>query len=462
MEGVEILETNNRGRGLFATRTYEAGQLIFKEDAFSYIVMKAYAEHVCHYCLKPPTEPAKEGKGLCPLMKCGACKFARYCNRTCQKLAWPDHKQECPAIQRMSPVIPDDESRMVARILWRQQRKPDEELPMKVTDLCAHMDQRTEKELDELEDKAMAFGHYFTFEAMPDSDEEMKHLFSIIDCNAIGVTDRRGLQSIAVGLFPFAAMLNHHCLPNACAATNGKTLGVRAVRRIEVGEEICISYIDALENRQTRGAKLKDQYYFDCDCECCDEMHETEQLKVARLNDEIKDHSYDYIVRFSLDILKRIKHSKEKQSWERMSNQALGALLQQDCVLADTHVLKLAVLNQAVEVEAYLNRQKSSLKLAKRVYEAYQKLLPKVHASLGMYAMKVGILGWQLQKNQEALEVLGNSAYIISKTHGEDHPIWKEIFDLIKQAKIEQSMNKEVQRQIKIQKQKQGKGLPAA
>lgn len=40
------------------------------------------------------------------------------------------------------------------------------------------------------------------------------------------VTDRRGLQSIAVGLFPFAAMLNHRCAPNACAATNGKTLAV--------------------------------------------------------------------------------------------------------------------------------------------------------------------------------------------------------------------------------------------
>jgi len=461
MDGVEILETTCSGRGLFATRKFETGQLIFKEDAFAYVVMKAYAEQVCHYCLKPPTLPSDDGKGLKPLLKCAACKYARYCNRDCQKKAWPDHKQECPALQRMHPVVPEDEAKMVARILWRQQRNPKEKLPVPIMDLASHIEKRSEKELDELEDKVMAFGHYFTYEAMPESDEDMQKLWSIIDCNAIGVTDRRGLQSIAVGLFPFAAMLNHRCMPNACAATNGKTLAVRAVRHIEPGEEICISYIDALENRQTRGEKLKTQYYFDCECECCDELHCTEQLKVARLTDEIKDHSYDYIVRFSMDILKRIKHSKDKQNWERMSNQALGALMQMDCVLADTHVLKLAVLNQAVEVEAYLNRQKSALGLARRVYAAYKQILPKVHASLGMYAMKLGILQWQLQKNQEALDTLGNAAFIISKTHGEDHPIWMEIFDLIKQAKIEMSMNKEVQRQIKISKQKAGKGLPA-
>jgi len=460
MEGVEVIETNNKGRGLFATKKFETGQCIFREDAYAYVVMKAYADIVCHYCLKPPMERA-EGGGVCPLQKCGACKYARYCNRECQKKAWPDHKMECPALQRMHPVVPEDEAKMVARILWRRMAKPNEKLPMPITDLCAHMEKRTEQELDELEDKAMAFGHYFTFDAMPESNEEMKHLFSIIDCNAIGVTDRRGLQSIAVGLFPFAAMLNHQCLPNAVAATNGKTLAIHAVRHIEPGEEVCISYIDALENRQTRGEKLKTQYYFDCECECCEEDHPTEILKTARLTDEIKDHSYDYITRFSLDILKRIKKSKETQSWERMSNQALGALLQQDCVLADTHVLKLAVLNQAVEVEAYLNRQKSALGLARRVCDAYKKLLPKVHPTLGMYCMKLGVLQWQLQKNQEALDTLGNAAYIISKTHGEDHPIWQEIFDLIKQAKIEMSMNKEVQRQIKISKQRAGKGLPA-
>jgi len=460
MDGVEILETNYKGRGLFATKKYECGQCLFKEDAYAYTVMKQFAEMVCHYCLKPPME-AEKGGAIVPLSKCGGCKYARYCNRECQKKAWPDHKLECPALQRMQPVVPEDDAKIVARILWRQRSKPKEKLPIKIQDLDAHMDKRTEKELDELEDKVMAFGHYFTYDAMPENDEEMKHLFSVIDCNAIGVTDRRGLQSIAVGVFPFAAMLNHHCMPNACAATNGKTLEIRAMRHIEPGEEVCISYIDTLENRQTRGAKLKDTYYFDCDCDHCEPDHPTELLKTARLTDEIKDHSYDYITRFSLDILKRLKKSKETQTWERMSNQALGALMQQDCVLADTHVLKLAVLNQAVEVEAYLNRQKSALKFAKRVCDAYRLLLPKVHPALGMYCMKLGILQWQLQKNNEALETLGDATYIISKTHGDKHPIFLEIFDLLKQARMEMSMNKEVQRQIKISKQRQQKGLPA-
>ena len=39
--------------------------------------------------------------------------------------------------------------------------------------------------------------------------------------------------------------------------------------------------------------------------------------------------------------------NQQKENWERMSNQVLGALGQQDCVLDDTHYLKLAVLSKS-------------------------------------------------------------------------------------------------------------------
>ena len=48
------------------------------------------------------------------------CKYARYCNKECQKKAWKDHKLECAAVQRVFPGQPVDQTRLVARLLWKR------------------------------------------------------------------------------------------------------------------------------------------------------------------------------------------------------------------------------------------------------------------------------------------------------------------------------------------------------
>ena len=62
----------------------------------------------------------QSGKAANPLSKCMACKYARYCNKECQKKAWREHKNECAAIQRVSPGQPEDQTRLVARLLWKR------------------------------------------------------------------------------------------------------------------------------------------------------------------------------------------------------------------------------------------------------------------------------------------------------------------------------------------------------
>ena len=49
---------------------------------------------VCHTCFKRQEK----------LHRCGQCKFAHYCDRTCQKDAWLNHKNECSAIKRYGKV----------------------------------------------------------------------------------------------------------------------------------------------------------------------------------------------------------------------------------------------------------------------------------------------------------------------------------------------------------------------
>uniref|UniRef100_A0A6F9DU65 [histone H3]-lysine(4) N-trimethyltransferase n=1 Tax=Phallusia mammillata TaxID=59560 RepID=A0A6F9DU65_9ASCI len=458
--GVEIIQTINKGRGLIAGKRMETGQLILRQHPYAYVIMATHAQTVCHYCLACPGQPDRPL--VKQLLKCGGCKFARYCNKECQKKAWTDHRPECAAIKRVFPGQPVDQTRMVGRILWKRDQNLAKEEEVKIEDLVDHLSKRTKEERGDLDEKVYSFGDYFTYDAMPESDDEMLHLFAIIDCNAVGLNDHKGLQSIGVGIYPMMSLLNHDCNPNCVATNNGVNLELRALRPIEKDEELCISYVDSMETREDRREKLSSQYYFDCECNLCFNGGESEDLKHATAAENMKEESVKYINQFSKDMLKRINKTKERQNWERMSNQVLGTLAQQDCVIADTNVLKLSILNLAVEVQSFLRRQDSALQYAERVAAAYEKLLPKIHPTLGMYLMRVGILQWQLQKNEIAHQTLGKAASIISKTFGEDHSLFKELLGLIHQCRMESHMSKNSQREMRMAKKRAGLRLPEA
>jgi len=51
MEGIEIIDVATKGRGLIATKTFETGQLVLREDAYAYVVMNDHIASTCHYCL---------------------------------------------------------------------------------------------------------------------------------------------------------------------------------------------------------------------------------------------------------------------------------------------------------------------------------------------------------------------------------------------------------------------------
>ena len=75
---------------------------------------------------------------------------------------------------------------------------------------------------------------------------------------------------------------NHSCHPNAemsCHMDN--TADVRALRKINQGEEITICYTNdtSLWSREERQAELKNVYNFDCNCEGCDAAEEQIQLE---------------------------------------------------------------------------------------------------------------------------------------------------------------------------------------
>lgn len=53
-------------------------------------------------------------------MTCGACSFARYCSKDCQKLAWRLHKDECERLKMVFPRLPLTEVLFLSRVLDRK------------------------------------------------------------------------------------------------------------------------------------------------------------------------------------------------------------------------------------------------------------------------------------------------------------------------------------------------------
>lgn len=91
------------------------------------------------------------------------------------------------------------------------------------------------------------------------------------------------------GLFVLQSSCNHSCIPNAEAAfpDNNFLLHLSALRDIQPGEEICISYLDCCQrdrSRHSRHKTLRENYLFVCSCPKC-----TSQADEADVTSEEED-----------------------------------------------------------------------------------------------------------------------------------------------------------------------------
>jgi hypothetical protein len=115
------------------------------------------------------------------------------------------------------------------------------------------------------------------------SPTQVLHLFLAIQGNAHQITTPTSRRPIGLGLFPMTSMLNHSCSPN-CAhqfwfhdvhmdtpamKASVPKLMMKAIHSINVGEELCYSYIPLYASTEERRTQLFKTYSFMCQCERC-------------------------------------------------------------------------------------------------------------------------------------------------------------------------------------------------
>lgn len=146
-----------------------------------------------------------------------------------------------------------------------------------------------EAHLDEMLQPESTFSQGETLRALGiDSATELLDLVCQFSCNSFTLTDS-DLNPLGVCMHPSIAMVNHACTPNAAvvfpfggSAKHGqqkwndgedKIMQLVALRAIEPGEELLISYVDIADTYEERKSYLKKRYCFDCRCDLCRKSH---------------------------------------------------------------------------------------------------------------------------------------------------------------------------------------------
>ncbi|KAI4502960.1 hypothetical protein M0802_002004 [Mischocyttarus mexicanus] len=256
------------GRGLFANRDIEAGELIFVDNAI--LISPRNSEKYLPLCVSCY-------KDKCPLFPCDRGCGLPVCSQTCEDSnKHVDH--DCEYLRKLEPncgsnwsmdllrgllavraISLDDEQREVLAVLQCHQNLNND---CEVTLLRRNV--KNAPETKEIDFMMMVSG-----------------IFNTNSFETIVVQDKDHYTSLR-GLYPMGALLNHDCVPNTRHHYDSQQrLYVIAVRPISAGEEITMTYIDLFWDTILRRQVLSVTKHFFCRCKRCSDPTECGSLLSA-------------------------------------------------------------------------------------------------------------------------------------------------------------------------------------
>ncbi|EGD72626.1 hypothetical protein PTSG_04361 [Salpingoeca rosetta] len=410
---------------------------------FAHVVEKAKMETVCQTCFVQCEQLRR------PLQRCAGCKALRYCSAACQKADWKDHKPECAALKRISPVVPATFVMFLARILRKMERNTGE---MDVLQL--HMP-------GEPSDPQQQRGLFAILEHLrhflPDAE---KHLLKsaypvlrITSANSFGISGVEG-NNLGVGLYDTVSYINHSCAPNCSITFSGVYARVRSVHDLPPNQELTIAYIDPCDPRAKRRAHLKSQFMFDCECSRCERERDDDPLLTLCCPGS----GCDQIIKYQLtappddtafEVTKKCERGHLDDpatfdSWSRKVKRVLGIIgeankarrpVQGDMasferLLPPTnylmHIAYTGVLDQAIGTGQF----QEALQWARKVILVYDALNSPMDPLRGIELLRVAKLQALARDGRGFLETIQKAVDVIRLTHGEDSVVYQQVLAL--------------------------------
>ncbi|XP_049828172.1 SET and MYND domain-containing protein 4-like [Schistocerca gregaria] len=317
----------SKGRHVVAKQDLRAGDIIFVEKPYAFVLLPDYCRQYCHHCCKQCATP----------IPCTGCAKTFYCGQCCRDSSWQEyHRYECsgglelmhsvgiahlalrvvlkadPLCSENSKFIkhPPDKSDCVESFGNKNNNYP------AVYSLLPHIENMENddffqyaltatllliylKESTEYFDNRQLTNQIESLHISDKSEPSidfigrliLRHIAQLI-CNAHAITKIESVRAvhnvteeaqvrIATAIYPSASMMNHSCNPNIISSFYGEYVVVRASREIAAGSEVFNCYGPHFRRMplKERQEILKSQYFFRCSCVCCTDSAMIEKEK---------------------------------------------------------------------------------------------------------------------------------------------------------------------------------------
>ncbi|CAN8022595.1 unnamed protein product [Ixodes persulcatus] len=328
---VDMLYSTEKGRFLVANRDLQPGDAIFVERPYASVLLPGHTKTNCQHC----------HKRLLNAVPCAQCNQVRYCSFACAKDSWNSyHRWECGNLNLLYSV---GIAHLAVRVLLvtglsgladfcRHLAEGKVDVDKNggygsVHELVTHSEKMHVEDLLQYSLTAALLSlllDHVLFFSVDEASWKMselsfgsrngssyrlastdvaalktvvgglllRHIQQLV-CNAHAITSLESKTSqeddvvmtteqvrIATAIYPSASLMNHSCDPNIFSSFRcGSTLVVRAIRRIQEGEEVlnCYGPHHRRMSFAERQQLLQEQYFFVCSCTACSSGEDAEQ-----------------------------------------------------------------------------------------------------------------------------------------------------------------------------------------
>ena len=327
---LEVRKDAIKGRCFFANRDIKKGELVLRVPSYTFVIDTESKDYLCQNCHRQPTliegKPLPQAGRPVLAFSCASpvspCSHVRYCSKECSQQDFQRyHQYECEEIASWHSQKPrhwllaqtgyvQDYTRLMLRIITRAGLESTEMPPgwtqgMAFSDvwkLCDNLQSFPIDSLNKFSRIASLLTEFALKHALkpklPLVDDDI-HQFLVSqhlstsqlhstllllickeECNSFGVYTfayegaQVERQSYGVGIFPDAVFFNHSCNPSVGHvprpfAGTGTAMLFYALKDVQAGEEVSISYLSSGNSVKQRRKLLKDIFFFNCVCDKC-------------------------------------------------------------------------------------------------------------------------------------------------------------------------------------------------
>ncbi|ELK23292.1 N-lysine methyltransferase SMYD2 [Myotis davidii] len=355
------------------------------------------------------------------------------------------------------------------------ERTPSEKL-LTVKEFESHLDKLDNEKKDLIQSDISALHHFYSKHLEFPDQESLVALFAQVNCNGFTIEDEE-LSHLGSAIFPDVALMNHSCCPNVIVTYKGTLAEVRAVQEIGPGDEVFTSYIDLLYPTEDRNDRLRDSYFFTCECqECTTKDKDKAKVKIRKLNDPPKAEAIRDMVRYARNVIEEFRRAKHYKyildSCGRSPARGAGELGQElnvvdvllskttengslkvlilghyfghtppselleicelsqekmSSVFEDSNVYMLHMMYQAMGVCLYIQDWEGALRYGQKIIKPYSKHYPLYSLNVASMWLKLGRLYMGLENRAAGEKALRKAMAIMEVAHGKDHPYISEI-----------------------------------